>query len=104
MANEITTAIEFLKKIREEDICTISFIKRSDKSTRVMKFTLNFNRIPVEDRPKGVNLEKILKMIYDHRILTVYDLEKKGWRSIPFDAVEWLKVKGVTYSINLEGK
>ena len=91
MANEIiTSAIDFLKKIKEEKFVTVEFTKQ-DGTTRIMKCTLNFPSIPPKDKPSSLDLEKILKLIRDNNILHVYDLEKKGWRSCPFDKVKWIE-------------
>lgn len=96
--NSISNAIDFLKRISEEDIVTVKFTKK-DGTDRIMKCTLNFNRIPKESRPNGVKLIDILKKIQKNKILSVFDLEKMGWRSIPFERTEWLKVDNRTYSI-----
>lgn len=87
----IKTAIEFLEKIREAPEVTIKF-KKKDGTTRVMNCTLNFDKIPRGDRPKSVNLAKILKLLNDKKIVHVYDLEKNQWRSVNFDSAEWIEV------------
>jgi hypothetical protein len=86
----IDDAIEFWTKIRSEDEVTLKF-KKKDDTIRIMKCTLNFSRIPVADRPKDVNIPKILKLVKDHNIIHVFDLEKQEWRSVPFDRCEWLQ-------------
>lgn len=86
----IDNVIEFLNRVRTEDEVTIKFTKK-DGTTRIMKCTLNFSKIPREDRPKEVNLPKILKLLKVSKILHVYDLEKHGWRSVPFEAAEWVE-------------
>jgi len=91
MPNDIIrTVTDFLDKIKEEDEITVKFTKK-DGTIRLMKCTLNFDKIPVSNRPKGVNLSKILKLMHQHGILHVYDLEKHDWRSVPFDKVEWVE-------------
>lgn len=100
--NKIDNAIELLQKIKEADIATILFTKK-DGSDRLMKCTLNFNRIPANKRPKGVNLEGILKMI-KLNVLRVFDTEKQEWRSIPVDGAHFIIVKGKRYEIMLGGK
>ena len=92
MADIIKGAIDFLSKIREEKEVTIKFVKKSGEE-RVMKATLDFKRIPIKDKPKSVNLPKILKLLYERKIIHVYDLGKNAWRSVPFDSVEWLETK-----------
>jgi hypothetical protein len=101
MAEEqvINTAIEFLDKIRNSEEAKVKFQKK-DGSTRIMKCTLDFNKVPVAQRPKDVNLSKILNLIQKSNIIHVYDLEKKDWRSIPFDKAEWVDIPGqARYSI-----
>jgi len=90
MANIIDKATDFLDKIRSEDYVTIKFTK-ADGTERIMKCTLNFDKIPKSDVPKSVNISNILKNINNKGIVHVYDLEKKGWRSVKFERVEWLE-------------
>jgi len=86
----ITDAITFLQKIRANKQVRLKFLKK-DGTDRVMLCTLDFKKIPANRRPKTVNLEKILKLVYKNGILHVFDLEKKEWRSVPFDKVEWME-------------
>lgn len=86
----IKNVIDFLNRIRAEDEVTIRFQKK-DGTTRIMKCTLNFKKIPKQDRPKEVNLPKILKLLRTSKILHVYDLEKHAWRSVPFEATDWVE-------------
>ena len=88
--NVIDNAIEFLNKLRGGGIVTIKFQKQ-DGSIRVMRCTLDFDEIPIQDRPKDVNLPKILHLLNSKKIVHVYDVEKKGWRSVPFDRSEWIE-------------
>jgi len=94
----ITNVIDFLERIRKEDIVTVRFRKK-DGSVRVMRCTLNFERIPKPDHPKSVDLPKILKLISKSKILHVYDLDKKEWRSVPFETTEWLETPEMKYYI-----
>jgi len=57
-----------------------------------MKCTLNFELIPKDKQPKSVNIPKILKLMKESGLIHVFDLEKKAWRSVPFNKVDWLKV------------
>jgi len=100
---EISSAIEFLKRVRTEDAVTIKFIKQ-DGTERVMRCTLNFSRIPPESKPKKVDLAKILKLIDENGILHVFDLEKQEWRSVPFERVKWLQTSTARFFIKLEKK
>lgn len=103
MPDIITSAIDVLEKIKAEGKVKVKFVKK-DKTDRIMLCTLDFEKIPKENRPKNVSISAILKLIRDNEILHVYDLEKKGWRSIPINRLEWLKVGGKTYSIKLGKK
>jgi len=97
-SNIITSAVMFWKKVYDSNEVKIKFEKK-DKTERLMRCTLNFKNIPVKDHPKRVNLPQILKLIQKNKIMHVYDLDKKGWRSVPFDRVEWLDTPGKRYYI-----
>jgi len=90
-AGIIDNAMTFLEKLRDPDVefVQVKFTKK-DGSERLMKCTLNFDKIPRTDQPKSVNLPRILKLLKDNGIIHVYDLEKQGWRSVPFRKTEWL--------------
>jgi len=91
-AGIIDNAMTFLEKLRDPDIdfVRLKFTKK-DGSERFMRCTLNFDKIPKHEHPKGVNLPKILRLLKDNGIIHVYDLEKKGWRSVPFKETHWLE-------------
>jgi len=88
--NFINNALDFFTKIKDNDKVSIKFIKK-DGTERIMKCTLNFKYVPLVDKPKDVNMAKILRLISKNGIIHVYDLEKKGWRSVPFNNVQWLE-------------
>ncbi|OQB41560.1 MAG: hypothetical protein BWY04_00740 [candidate division CPR1 bacterium ADurb.Bin160] len=90
MENIINNAIDFIEKIKKEKIVTIKFIKK-DGTTRIMICTLDFGIIPKRDHPKEVNLAKILKQMTANKIIHVYDIEKSGWRSIPYNNIDYLE-------------
>jgi len=94
----IQNAIQFWHKVNTEDQVRIKFTKK-DGTTRFMVCTLNFKKIPAIDHPKNVNMPKILKLMQNSGILHVYDLEKKGWRSVPFNSVEYLEAGDKMYKI-----
>lgn len=94
----IQSATDFLDKVRINSEVRIMFRKK-DNSQRVMKCTLDFDKIPNRDKPKSVNLSKILKMLNDKGILHVYDLDKGAWRSVNFKTVVWLETKEAKYFI-----
>jgi hypothetical protein len=84
MAEVLETVIDFLKIIKGEKEVYVKFTKK-DGTERVMRCTLDFNLIPKNQRPKGFDVVKFLSKIQKSKILSVYDLEKKEWRSVPFD-------------------
>ena len=95
----IQNAIQFWHKLNtEEEAVRIKFTKK-DGSTRYMQCTLNFQKILAKDHPKKVDLPKILKLMQNSGILHVYDLEKKGWRSVPFNNVEYLQAGERMYKV-----
>jgi len=99
---EISSAIDFLRKIRAENFVTIKFTKQ-DGSIRIMKCTLNFDRIPIEHRPKEIKIDQIVELIDKNGILHVFDMEKEAWRSVPFDKVEWMQTSNnVKYFIKIK--
>lgn len=85
----IVSALEFWRKVYDEKEVLIKFVK-ADGMPRLMKCTLDFKKIPEKDHPKSVNIQNILKLIQKNKIMHVYDLENKGWRSVPFERVEYM--------------
>ena len=55
----IDNAMSFLEKLRDIDEARLKFIKK-DGQVRFMRATLNFDKIPLGKRPKGVNIPKIM--------------------------------------------
>ena len=101
--NNITTAVEFLRLVRAAKDVHLFFIKK-DGEERLMHCTLDYSRIPKDKRPKNVDLPKILELINKHDTVRVYDLEKHGWRSVPFSRAKWVEDdNGVKYSIKRKG-
>ena len=79
-------AMFFLDKLQENKTVDVEFIKKNGER-RVMKCTLDFNRIPPDKRPKKTSLQEILKQMAKNKILRVFDLEKNDWRSVPFKSL-----------------
>lgn len=98
-SNVIVSAVTFWKKVYDEKEVVIKFVKQ-DKTIRIMRCTLDFTKIPKKDHPKGVNIENILRLIQKNKIMHVYDLDSKGWRSVPFNRVEWMDTKNRRYYTN----
>lgn len=98
----IDTAIDFLKTIKSEKIVKIKFTKK-DGSERIMRCTLDFSVIPPNKRPHKLELEKIIKLMYQNNILRVFDVEKEDWRSVNFRNVDYLMIPdGKMYKVNLK--
>jgi len=94
----IQNAIQLWHKLNSEEEVKIKFTKQ-DGTVRFMTCTLDFRKIPEIDKPKKVNLPKILKLMQNSGIIHVYDLEKKGWRSVPFNKVEYIEARDRRYKI-----
>ena len=92
MADTFKTALEFCQKIYDEKSATVKFVKK-DGTIRIMNFTLDMAKIPKKDHPKKVDLVKILKQMNENGIIHVYDLDKMGWRSVPFERADWIEFK-----------
>lgn len=90
MADRITTALDFWQKIYDEKIATVKFVKK-DGTIRIMKFTLDFTKIPRDKHPKSVDLVKIMKRMNEQGIINVFDLDKQDWRSVPFETIDWVE-------------
>ena len=94
----IQNALQLWSKLNTEDETKIKFTKK-DGTIRFMIATLNFAKIPKIDHPKKVNLPKILKLMQHAGILHVYDLEKRAWRSVPFNTVEYIEAGNRRYKV-----
>ena len=94
----IASAVEFWQKLYDDGEAKVKFVKK-DGTVRIMKCTLDFQRIPKSKHPKSVNMSKILKLMQASGIINVFDLEKKDWRSIPFKEVDWMETPKNRYKI-----
>lgn len=94
----IQNALQLWTKLNSEQKVKLKFTKK-DGTTRIMVCTLDFRKIPKIDHPKTVNLPKILKLMQNSGILHVYDLEKKGWRSIPFNSIEYIEAGNKIFKV-----
>ena len=92
----IVSAITFWKIVYDEKQVVIKFRKLNGVD-RIMRCTLDFKQIPQPDKPKSVNIENIPRLIQKNKIMHVYDLDKKAWRSVPFDRVEYMDTKERRY-------
>ena len=92
-------AMYFLDKLKKGDVIEVEFVKQNNEK-RVMKCTLNFNKIPPDKRPKKTSLQEILTQVTKNKILRVFDLEKNDWRSVPFKSLILRKRKNNNEVIN----
>lgn len=96
--NIINNAIDFYQKIKEAKEVSVKF-RKQDGSMRIMKCTLDFDKIPNSKRPKDVNMAKILNLIQKYGMIHVYDLDKGDWRTVPFEKSEWVETPETRYII-----
>ena len=94
--NILTSALQFWKKIYDEKEVIIRFTKKNGEE-RLMRASLDFTKIPEKDKPKNVNIQQILKLLQQNKIMHVYDLDKKSWRSVPFDRIQYMDTKTRRY-------
>lgn len=75
--------------VSDGTIFLVEFIKRSNGELRKMVC-----RLGVKKHLRGGSKAYDSKQ---HNLLTVFDMEKEGYRSIPVDAIQWLSVNGQTF-------
>ena len=85
-----TEVFDFLNNLNGS-IFGIDFVKRTTGEVRKMKATTNYDK-----HLKGGELNYSAK---DKGLVIVFDLDKKGFRSIPADAVVEIRAKGNTYKV-----
>lgn len=81
---------DFLRGLKGK-IFTVEFIKRTDGSVRVMRCTTNY-----ASKLAGGELAYNAT---DKALIPVYDLDKRGFRSIPTDAVIRIRALGNNYEV-----
>jgi hypothetical protein len=80
------------KTIREQagnTIFKVRFIKRTNGDRRDMLCRLGVSK---DVSGMGMRYDPV-----DKGLLTVWDMEKNGWRSVPLDAIVFIKVRGEVY-------
>jgi len=95
----ISSAIDFWNKLYSSGKAKIKFTKKSDNTIRIMNCTLDFKLIPKNMHPKSVNIPKILSLLQKSGIIHVFDLDKKQWRSVPFQNVDWVELGGKNFKV-----
>lgn len=81
---------EFLKSLNGK-FFTVEFVKRSNGEVRVMRATTNYESHLAGGSP-AYNFD-------EKKLIPVWDLDKKGFRSIPTDSVLVIRAKGDTYKV-----
>lgn len=84
----IITKQELVEKLQTE-VVSVTFTK-ADSSERTMLCTKMVSKIPEAQHPKT---DKVVKLdengnVVESDLITVYDLEKEGWRSFNFTKVK----------------
>lgn len=100
---KVIAGSEILKVIQSTKNVKVKFVKKSDGKDRVMNCTLDFGRIPKEFHPKGEK-KTVAKAGKISPYLPVFDLENKGWRSIPLYNLDWINIDGEEYLIEYDEK
>lgn len=78
--------VTWLKGILKVDVATVTFTKK-DGTERVMKCTLNPEQLPPAPVTEGKKERKV-----NESILSVYDVEVKGWRSITIKSIKQVQL------------
>jgi WYL domain-containing protein len=78
--------------VSDGTIFSVEFIKRSNGELRKMVC-----RLGVKKHLRGGNKAYDSKQ---YNLLTVFDMEQKGYRSIPVDAIQRLSVNGQTFNFS----
>lgn len=89
-------AVKQLIQSAQNQFFTVTFTKRSTGELRTMNC-----RLGVTKHLKGGTKN------YDdseHALLTVFDMVKKGYRSIPLENVHTVKIDGIEYTIHRKPK
>jgi hypothetical protein len=70
-------------------IFTVKFIKRTTGEARILNC-----RLGVHKGVKGIGMSYDPK---EHGLITVYDMQKQGFRMIATESVEWISGNGKTW-------
>lgn len=81
---------EMIRELAGNTIFSVKFVKRTNGELRTMVCRLNCNK---DVNGKGSAYDPIEK-----GLLRVWDIQKSGWRMIPLDAIQQIKMHGQTYS------
>ena len=85
-----------VKELAGGTVFSVFFTKRTTGEKREMICRLNANGKVKGDAGLGPAYNALEK-----GLLTVWDMHKAGWRSIPIESIEWIKIRGVVYQSNM---
>ena len=84
------TVDEFIEIVGHK-FFTVCFEKRSDQSLRVLN-----GRLRVKKHLKGGDKAYTFN---DKDLVSVYDVQAKGYRAIPMEGVKWIRAGGSEYNL-----
>ena len=74
-----------LKHSLNEGIVIFEFVKK-DGTLRHARGTTNRDLIPIDNMPQNKRTPQE-QALYDRTVVTFYDIDKKGWRSMRIDTI-----------------
>ena len=74
-----------LRKALNEGIVIFEFVKK-DGSLRHARGTTSPDLIPADNVPQGKRTPQE-QALYDRTVVTFYDIDRKGWRSMRIDTI-----------------
>ncbi len=77
--------INDLRKALSEGIVLFEFIKK-DGTLRHVRGTTNKDLVPTDNMPKGKR-KPAQQALYERQVVTFYDIDAKGWRSMRIDTI-----------------
>lgn len=77
--------IQSLKKALYEGVVLFEFVKK-DGTLRHARGTTSPDLIPTDNMPQGKRTPQE-QALYDRTVVTFYDIDKKGWRSMRIDTI-----------------
>ena len=87
-AKQVAELAKLIRRKAGGSFFSCTFTKRSNGETRKMLCKLGTNRKPTGDRPYEPT---------DYDLLTVYDVNKRDYRTIPLDGILSLRIRGETF-------
>ena len=79
------TSIQDLRQALYEGIVLFEFVKK-DGTLRHARGTTSPELVPTDDTPKNKRTAQ-QQALFDQKVVTFYDIDKKGWRSLRIDTL-----------------